>query len=111
MRTYRRPHHKKIIYLNRLFHNSPHLNRFFMAKTIEQKIVFKNTTPKKVYDLYMNAKLHSRIVGNPVKISNKAGTSFAAHGGWLTGKNLHLVNGKLIVQTWRGADWSKEHGD
>ena len=82
-----------------------------MAKTIEQKVVFKNTTHRKVYDLYMNAKLHSQIIGSPVKISNKEGTSFSAHGGWLTGKNLHLVNGKLIVQTWRGSDWSKDHGD
>ena len=52
-----------------------------MAKTIEQKLVFKNTTPKAVYDLYMNAKLHSHITGGPAKISDKVGSSFSAHGG------------------------------
>jgi len=82
-----------------------------MAKTIEQKVAFKNTTPKKLYDLYMNAKLHSLIAGGPVKISNKAGANFSAHGGWIIGKNLHLVKDKLIVQSWRGADWSKDHPD
>src|SRR5437867_795489 len=82
-----------------------------MPKTIEQKVVFKTTTPKKVYDLYMNAKLHSLIARGPVKISNKAGTAFSAHSGWIIGKNLHLVKDKLIVQAWRGKDWSKNDTD
>ncbi len=30
-----------------------------MPKTIKQKIVFKNTKPKDLYDLYMDSKKHS----------------------------------------------------
>ena len=82
-----------------------------MAKTIEQKLVFKNTTPKAVYDLYMNAKLHSHITGGPAKISDKVGSSFSAHGGYITGKNIHLVKDKLIVQTWRSLGWDKNDVD
>ena len=82
-----------------------------MAKTIEQKVVLKNTTPKAVYDLYMNAKLHSHIIGGPAKIADKVGSDFSAHGGYITGKNIHLVKDKLIVQTWRSLGWDKNDVD
>ena len=82
-----------------------------MAKTIEQNVVFKNTTPKAVYDLYMNAKLHSDIIGGPAKIADKVGSSFSAHGGYITGKNIYLVKDKLIVQTWRSLGWDKNDVD
>jgi len=82
-----------------------------MAKTIEQKVVFKNTAPKALYDLYMKADLHSLIAGGPVKISDKEGAAFSAHGGYITGKNLHLIKDELIVQTWRAMDWDKKELD
>lgn len=82
-----------------------------MAKTIVQKVVFKNTNPEKVYDLYMNAKQHSFVAGAPAKISNKVGASFSAHGNYITGKNLFLVKNKLIVQTWRAEGWNKNDQD
>ena len=82
-----------------------------MAKTIEQKVVFKNTAPKALYDLYMKSDLHSLIAGGPVKISDKEGTAFSAHGVYITGKNLQLVKDKRIVQTWRGMDWDKADED
>ena len=82
-----------------------------MAKTIVQKIVFKNTTPKDLYDLYMNAKKHSKATAAPAEISNKEGAKFSAHGGYITGENLKLVKDQLIVQSWRGADWDKKDHD
>jgi len=72
-----------------------------MAKTIEQKVVFKNTTPKVLYDLYMNPDKHSNITGSPVEISDKTGSNFSAHSNYITGKNIHLAKDRLIVQTWR----------
>lgn len=82
-----------------------------MAKTIVQKIVFKNTRPAILYKLYMDAKLHSFVTGAAAKISKKAGTSFSAHGNYITGKNLLLEENKTIVQTWRAVDWNKEDAD
>ncbi|HEX7415369.1 MAG TPA: SRPBCC domain-containing protein, partial [Bacteroidia bacterium] len=72
-----------------------------------QKVVFKNTTAKVLYELYMDAKKHSLVTGAPVKITPKEGTSYSAHGDYITGKNLCLVKDKLIVQTWRASDWDK----
>ena len=82
-----------------------------MAKTIVQKLVFKNTKPEVLYGLYMDARKHSMIAGSPAKISSKLGSSYSVHRGYITGKTLHLVKGKQIVQTWRGANWEKKDPD
>lgn len=82
-----------------------------MTKTITQKIVFKNTSPKALYDLYMNSKKHSIATGAPAKLSPKVGGAYSAHGGYITGKNLHLAKDALIVQSWRGMDWDKNEAD
>ncbi len=76
-------------------------------KTLTQKVVFKNTTAEELYEMYMDAKLHSMLTGASAKITKKEGASFSAHGDYIKGKNLHLIPGKLIVQTWRGSDWKK----
>ncbi|HET6991000.1 MAG TPA: SRPBCC domain-containing protein [Bacteroidia bacterium] len=82
-----------------------------MTKTITQKVVFKNTTPKQLYELYMDAKKHSKVTGGPAKISTKEGAKYSTHGGYITGKNLRLVKDKLIVQAWRAQGWDKEDLD
>ena len=82
-----------------------------MAKTINQKVVFKNTTPQALYELYMDSKKHSVATGAPAKLSAKEGGSYSAHNGYITGKNLQLIKDKLIVQTWRGSSWSADEAD
>ncbi|HVA98177.1 MAG TPA: SRPBCC domain-containing protein [Bacteroidia bacterium] len=82
-----------------------------MAKTIIQKVVFKNTNTKTLYDLYMDAKKHSLVTGGPAKISTKVGSGFSVHGGYIKGKNIHLVKNKMIVQTWRAEGWEKSDAD
>ena len=63
-----------------------------MKKDVIQKVVFKKTTPKALYDLYVNAKQHAVITGSPVKMSSKAGEEFSAHNGYITGRNIKLLN-------------------
>jgi len=75
--------------------------------TIIQKIVFKNTTIKKLYDLYMDRSLHAMITNGPVKISEKPGSKLEVFGGYITGKTLLTVKNKLVVQQWYGADWKE----
>ena len=40
-----------------------------MSKTIVQDVVFKNTTPKVLYELYMDGKKHSIATGASVLLS------------------------------------------
>jgi uncharacterized protein YndB with AHSA1/START domain len=92
-------------------HDLTLIKLFIMAKTIVQKVVFKNTTPKDLYDLYMNAKKHTAATAAPAQITNKEGAAFSAHDGYITGQNLKLVKDQLIVQSWRGMDWNKKDPD
>ncbi|MDP4260991.1 MAG: SRPBCC domain-containing protein [Bacteroidota bacterium] len=82
-----------------------------MAKTIIQKVVFRNTKTKALYDLYMDGKLHGMITAGPVKISEKPGSILQVFGGYITGKTLQVEKNQLIVQQWRGSDWSKKDTD
>ncbi|MGP8217500.1 MAG: SRPBCC domain-containing protein [Bacteroidia bacterium] len=83
-----------------------------MAKTIMQKVVFKNTSTGTLYSMYLDSKHHAAITGGmPAKISAKEGAKFSAHGGYITGKNLQLIKNRLIVQSWRGSDWVKSDTD
>ena len=82
-----------------------------MATTIVQKVIFKNTTTKILYDLYMDAKKHAMIAAGPAVISAKEGSNYSVHGGYIKGKILKLVRNKLIVQTWRVQNWEKTETD
>ncbi|MFI5171428.1 MAG: SRPBCC domain-containing protein [Chitinophagales bacterium] len=82
-----------------------------MAKSIIQEVVFKNTTPQQLYELYMDAKKHALSTGVAADITGKEGANFSTQDGYITGKNLHLVKNKMIVQTWRANDWEKTDDD
>ena len=82
-----------------------------MPKTIVQKVVFKNTSPKELYDLYMNAEKHSLATGAAAKISEKIGAKYTAYDEYIDGRNLHLVKDRLIVQTWRAQGWGPDDID
>lgn len=76
-----------------------------MAKTIFQAVIFKNTSPQTLYDIYLDSKKHSKACGGEAKISAKIGSSYSAWDGYITGKTFQLVKGKMIVQSWRSGDF------
>lgn len=82
-----------------------------MSKTIIQDVLFKNTSPKELYEIYMHTGNHSTATGAPAEISDTEGSSFSAHSGYITGKNLQLIKNRLIVQTWRAQSWSSNDID
>lgn len=53
----------------------------------------------------MNSKLHTASTGAISHISDEEGTSYDSGDDYITGKNLQLIKNKLIVQSWRAADW------
>jgi len=82
-----------------------------MSKTIVQDVLFRNTNPKALFDLYMDSSKHSTATGAPAEISTKEGGSYSAHSGYITGRNLQLIQDRLIVQTWRAQSWDKNDVD
>ena len=79
-------------------------------RTIIQKIKFK-AGPGILYELYMDSKKHSLATGGKAVMSRKVGGTFSAYGGYIKGKNLLLDPGKMIVQSWRGMEWTKKDRD
>jgi activator of HSP90 ATPase len=59
----------------------------------------------KLFDMYLDAESHAAITGAPVIIEPRAGTPFRAFNGMLSGMILHVEPKRLIVQTWRSANW------
>jgi len=59
----------------------------------------------------MDSKKHSFTTGASASISPKEGGRYSAHDNYIKGKNLQLIKNKLIVQTWRSADWDKNEVD
>ena len=82
-----------------------------MSKIIAQTILFKNTKPETLYAIYMDSKKHGLAIGSVVSIKNKVGGKFTSWDGYITGINLHLVSGRMIVQTWRSTEFKKEETD
>ncbi|MBI4945598.1 MAG: SRPBCC domain-containing protein [Bacteroidetes bacterium] len=82
-----------------------------MAKTILQTVVFKNTTPETLYDIYMDAKKHSKATRGKANISSKIGSWYSAWDGYISGKTFQLMKGKMILQSWRSSDFNSNDLD
>lgn len=76
--------------------------------TIKQGGMFP-ATPDAVYQALMDSKQHASFTGAAAKIDPKVGGAFSVWDGYATGKNVELVPGKKIVQTWRANDWPTGH--
>lgn len=77
-----------------------------MAKTIEQAVRFR-VSPERLFDIYMDSKRHAAAINSTASVSRKVGGRFTAFEGALVGKNLALVPGRMIVQSWRGSYWKR----
>ena len=77
-------------------------------KSIKQEIVI-NSTPHEIYEVFIDAKKHSKLTESKAKVSREIGGSFSIYEGALSGKNVELIQDKKIVQTWRGdgENWPK----
>jgi activator of HSP90 ATPase len=77
-----------------------------MNKPIQQSVHFP-ASAKKLYEMFINPKLHAAFTNSPVKISPKPASPFTAFNGMLIGSTLQAVPGKLIIQRWRSTHWKK----
>jgi hypothetical protein len=83
-----------------------------MNKVIEQTIFFKDASPEELFDIILDAKKHSGILGGAaVKITKNEGDPFSCLNGLLKGKNLMIVPNRMIVQSWRGDVWDDDELD
>ena len=82
-----------------------------MNKAIQQTINFSNTSPRELFDIFTDPKKHGELLGAKVSISAKEGARFSCFNGNVTGSNLLVVPGRMIVQSWRGNVWEQDDLD
>jgi hypothetical protein len=75
-----------------------------MPRTVTLATVLPSA-PARLYSMYLNSKVHAAFTGAPVKIAARAGASFEAYGGALSGTILQLIPNRLIVQSWRSTQF------
>jgi uncharacterized protein YndB with AHSA1/START domain len=73
------------------------------TQDIHQHLHIK-ASPKEIYDAIVDPDKHAAFTGAPATMDPKVGGDYSAHGGYITGKNLELVPGKKIVQSWNAQE-------
>lgn len=76
------------------------------TKTIRQK-VFIDAPPEEVYEAYLDAKTHSEFTGSRATSVPRVGGRMTAWDGYITGRNLKLAKGRIILQEWKTTEWPK----
>jgi len=66
---------------------------------------------KKLYDAWLDSKIHSAITGSKAHIDARQGYSFTAGNGYITGSNLILQPYGRIVQHWRTTEFPEGSPD
>lgn len=66
---------------------------------------------KAIYDAWLDSAKHTAMTGSPARASRVVGGEFAAWDGYITGKNLLLIESKKIVQSWRSSEFPEEAPD
>ena len=72
--------------------------------TIKQSVTIR-ADPEKVYEAFMDARIHSEFTGSKATCNPVVGGKFTAWDGYISGKNLELEKGKKIVQEWKTTEW------
>lgn len=75
-----------------------------MTRPIQQSVTL-NAGPRELFSTFLDSTKHAAVTGAPARIGKKAGAAFKAFGGQLSGRNLLVVPGRLIVQSWRSRGW------
>ena len=68
-------------------------------------------SPQEIYDAWLDSVIHSQMTGGEASMSDEPGAEVSAWDGYISGRNLELVPGERIVQSWRTTQFTDEHDD
>ncbi len=66
---------------------------------------------QEVYEAWLDSLAHTEMTGSEAIMSDAVGDEVAAWDGYIAGRNLELVPGKRIVQSWRTSEFTDQHED
>jgi uncharacterized protein YndB with AHSA1/START domain len=64
-----------------------------------------------IYEAWLDSLAHTEMTGSEAVMSDAVGAEVAAWDGYISGRNLELVPGERIVQSWRTTAFDEEHED
>jgi uncharacterized protein YndB with AHSA1/START domain len=64
-----------------------------------------------IYEAWLDSLAHTEMTGSEAIMSDEVGDEVAAWDGYISGRNLELVPGERIVQSWRTTQFTDEHED
>jgi uncharacterized protein YndB with AHSA1/START domain len=67
--------------------------------------------PRDIFDAWLDSAGHSDMTGGKASMSPDIGAEVTAWDGYITGRNLELVPGERIVQSWRTTNFTGDHAD
>ena len=66
---------------------------------------------QEIYDAWLDSLTHSEMTRGEASMSDEVGGEVSAWDRYITGRNLELVPGERIVQSWRTTQFTDEHED
>lgn len=68
-------------------------------------------SPEEIYQAWLDSVGHSGMTGGAASMSDLIGAEVSAWDGYISGRNLELIPGERIVQSWRTTEFADEHDD
>ena len=68
-------------------------------------------SPAEIYRAWLDSIGHSEMTGGEATMSDEVGADISAWDGYITGRNLELIPGERIVQSWRTTEFDDECDD
>lgn len=68
-------------------------------------------SPREIYEAWLDSIGHSEMTGSEATMSDEVGAEVSAWDGYISGRNLELVPGERIVQSWRTTEFADEDDD
>jgi len=68
-------------------------------------------SPTELYAAWLNSDQHAAMTGASASVSSEPRGRFEAWGGYISGTNLELDEGRRIVQAWRTSQFSPDEPD
>lgn len=81
-----------------------------MKNQFEMKREFP-VPPSEIYNSWLDSVHHTKMTGGSAFISRNEGEKFTAWDGYISGKNIELIEETKIVQTWRTTNFNENDPD
>lgn len=75
-----------------------------MYESVQHQIFF-SASPKEIYEAWLSSEKHTAMTGGEARCSDKVGASFTTWDGYISGKNMELLENRRILQSWRTSEF------